>query len=996
MKTGKLIKCMILITWIFIHQVIVIAQVVINEYSASNLFTVLDNYNSNEDWVELFNTGTSQVSLAGYFLSDDPADSAKWMIPESVTIAANGFIKIWLSGRNEVAGGHYHANFKLTQTNAEPEYLVLTNPSGMILQNLQIQITQKDHSRGQKPNGSGNWVVFTNPTPGATNNSTSGYQKYTNRPSMDLAAGFYSGSITVTITNNEPNSVLRYTLDGLEPGPSSAVYSDPINVTSTTIINARAFSNDNAILPGLIEFNTYFIDVTHSLAVISTSSETLDNLLNGNASLRPFGTIEFFDKEGVRTTYAYGEYNEHGQDSWVHDQRSMDYITRDECGYNYALHGNLLSRSDRDEFQRLIFRAEGDDNYPGIDTSAHLRDFLIQNLAHRSHLNLDVRQGEKFVLYVNGQFWGVYSYREKVHDHDFTDYYYNQDKYHLYFLMLWGGAWAEYGGQAAWNDWNALHDFILNNNMAIQANYEYVKTKYDVTSLVDYILTNSFVVCSDWINWNVGWWRGTNPDGGHQKWGYILWDEDATFGHYINYTGIPGQNPYVSPCFPEGITSDPEDHIEILNALRENDEFSEYYVSRYIDLLNTVYRPDTMINFLDSIENYVLPEMYAHCERWGGSVTEWQDNVQKIRNFINTRYSIIPEGLNDCYDLNGPYEVNFEVIPSGSGTIKVNSVYPPISPWGGYYYGGIDTKLIAEETNSNYEFEKWILYNHQVTPNDTTQEVNIEFSEGDYIIAKFKLKTFADSLVINEINYNSSQSVDPGDWVEFYNPHEYNLDISGWFFKDSDDAHIFTFPETTVMDPFGYLVLCRDSANFHEVFPDVENYIGEMNFGFGSEGELIRLFDSDEALIDTVNYGVSDPWPSEPNGNGPTLELKSWQYDNALPGSWAASDFNGTPGEQNSYVVNYNKFKSPDIKFSFVVYPNPVSDEAIIQITSGEVRNAEIEIYDVFGNVVKTIGAINNERIVIVTSDLPDGLYFCKYINSGKKILGVEKLIKKP
>ena len=77
--------------------------------------------------------------------------------------------------------------------------------------------------------------------------------------------------------------------------------------------------------------------------------------------------------------------------------------------------------------------------------------------------------------------------------------------------MLWGGSWAEYGGQAAWDDWNPLHDFILNNSMANQENYEYVKTKFDVTSLTDYIITNSFVVCSDWINWNVGWWRGTNP-----------------------------------------------------------------------------------------------------------------------------------------------------------------------------------------------------------------------------------------------------------------------------------------------------------------------------------------------------------------------------------------------------------------------------------------------------------------------------------------------------
>ena len=993
MKFQFIFRSLILLTILVSNIQNISAQVVINEYSASNLFTILDNYSSNEDWVELFNTGSTSFNLGGYYLSDNPADSVKWQFPAGVSIPANGFIKIWLSGRNEVAGGHYHTNFKLTQSKANPDHIILTSPSGTVLESVQIQITQKDHSRGKKPNGSGNWVIFTNPTPGSSNNSAASYQAYTAKPSMDSIAGFYSGPITITITNNEPNSVVRYTLDGSEPTGSSSIYSGPVNISATKVLNARSFSNDNTILPGLIEFNTYFIGVTHSLAVISTSSETLDNLLNGNAGLKPFGTIEHFDKQGIRTTYAYGEFNEHGQDSWVHPQRSMDYITRDECGYNFALQGQLMSRSDRDEFQRLIFRAEGDDNYPGIDTSAHLRDFLIQNLAHRSHLNLNVRQGEKFVLYVNGQHWGVYSYREKVHDHDYTNYYYGQDKYHIYFLMLWGGSWAEYGGQAAWNDWNALHDFILYNDMSIQENYEYVKTKYDVTSLSDYVITNSFVVCSDWINWNVGWWRGIDPNGGHQKWGYILWDEDATFGHYINYTGIPGQNPYVSPCFPEGITADPEDHIEILNALMDNAEFKEYYVSRYIDLLNTVYRPDTMINFLDSIEGYVLPEMEAHCDRWGGSVAEWQTNVQKIRNFINTRYSILPAGLNNCYDLNGPYEVNFNVVPPVAGKMKINSIYPPEVPWGGYYYGGINTKLIAEETNPTYEFDKWILNNHEVFPNDTTKEVTMEFTTGDYIIAQFKPKDFADSLVINEINYNSSIEVDPGDWVEFYNPHEYYLDITDWTFKDSDDTHIYTFPEGTMIEPFGYLVLCRDSANFQEVFPEVENYIGEMNFGLGSTGELIRIFDAEGALIDTVHYGVSDPWPTEPNGNGPTLELKFWQYDNALPSSWAASELNGTPGQPNGYVVGKDEIQ-PERNFSFVIYPNPVTNLAIIQVTSdSEINDAEIVICDIYGRIVKSFNNINSDRFEFTPNGLKEGLYFCKFLDNHKTVLGTEKFM---
>ena len=44
--------------------------------------------------------------------------------------------------------------------------------------------------------------------------------------------------------------------------------------------------------------------------------------------------------------------------------------------------------------------------------------------------------------------------------------------------------------------------------------------------------------------------RGYDPDGGALTWRYILWDNDATFGHYINYTGIPDDSPDADPCDP--------------------------------------------------------------------------------------------------------------------------------------------------------------------------------------------------------------------------------------------------------------------------------------------------------------------------------------------------------------------------------------------------------------------------------------------------------------
>ena len=124
----------------------------------------------------------------------------------------------------------------------------------------------------------------------------------------------------------------------------------------------------------------------------------------------------------------------------------------------------------------------------------------------------------------------------------------------------------------------------------LPANYNYVDSVYNVKSLADYLVLNTYVVCSDWLVWNTEWWRGLDTAGSHKKWGYCLWDEDATFGHYIDYTGIGNNNPNANPCTPINL-GDPggQGHIPVLNALMTNPTFYQYYVSRFIDLSNTYF-----------------------------------------------------------------------------------------------------------------------------------------------------------------------------------------------------------------------------------------------------------------------------------------------------------------------------------------------------------------------------------------------------------------------
>jgi len=214
----------------------------------------------------------------------------------------------------------------------------------------------------------------------------------------------------------------------------------------------------------------------------------------------------------------------------------------------------------------------------------------------------------------------------------------------------------------------------------------------------------------------------------------------------------------------------------------------------------------------------------------------------------------------------------------------------------------------------------------------------------------------ADGIVINEINYNSSDDFNPEDWVELHNASDGIVDISNWVFKDEDDDHNFTIPENTTLASGDFIVLCDDSSAFTSQFPAVSNFVGEIGFGFSGGGELLRLYDSDGTLIDTINYDDSDPWQEEPDGDGPTLELINPNLDNALAENWAASEEHGSPGSINtSFLLATDQLEIPD---KFIVhnnYPNPFNPTTTINYELPVNNFVNVTIYDMVGRRVKTL-----------------------------------------
>ena len=255
---------------------------------------------------------------------------------------------------------------------------------------------------------------------------------------------------------------------------------------------------------------------------------------------------------------------------------------------------------------------------------------------------------------------------------------------------------------------------------------------------------------------------------------------------------------------------------------------------------------------------------------------------------------------------------------------------------------------------------------------------------------------------INEINYNSSDLFNPEDWVEIYNPSDSIFNMSQWVFKDEADDHIYTIPEGTIIDPNEFLILCRDTILFKNHFPNVNSYVGNLDFGLSGGGELIRLYNNNGIIMDSLTYDDDNPWPPEPDGDGPTLELINPFRDNGLYSNWSPSIGNGTPGAQNSnYLGDIQHNTSPEEFRLYQNYPNPFNPQTTIMYYLPQKSEISLIIYDAIGREVRSLDSgVKNSGYHTLSWDSKDnygksvstGIYIYqlqteKYIKNNKMIL---------
>jgi hypothetical protein len=102
-------------------------RVFLTEFMAANTKTLADRDRQYSDWIEIYNTGSTNVNLNGWHLTDDREDLKKWRFP-AVLLPPNEYLIVFASGKDRrLVGSELHTNFKL---DAGGEYLALVRPDG--------------------------------------------------------------------------------------------------------------------------------------------------------------------------------------------------------------------------------------------------------------------------------------------------------------------------------------------------------------------------------------------------------------------------------------------------------------------------------------------------------------------------------------------------------------------------------------------------------------------------------------------------------------------------------------------------------------------------------------------------------------------------------------------------------------------------------------------------------------------------------------------------
>ena len=623
------------------------------------------------DWVEIYNSTGSAVNLGGYGISNNPKNPAKWVFPD-ISIEPGEYLLLYATGSADKAQKkNLKLNFCISSTG---EALFFFDPNGKLIDKLSAGRMKSGQSYGR--DGSDNRFYYAEPTPGAQNGK--GYEGITQLPAFSVTPGIYDNAITVAITAGEGETI-RYTTDCTTPNASSEVYSGELSISKNSVIRAAAFRD--GYLSGDVATATYLFrsdGVNHALPVVTLVTAP-DNLWNSKTGIYATGDqfdpdaasyadtlksatyyqAKFATEEQVDTIWekpaAFSLFDDNGKQAFTQNvgiriagsfgrgraQKGFNVIARKEYGKG-SMEYPFFDNRPYTEYKAVVLRAGAQDQ-----NRSKIRDELASGLLEGTDINILYQAYRPTVLYLNGEYWGVYFMKEKrnrffVAQHENTEN--NVD-----LAIGKGFKQRSYGDNS---DWVSLYEYATSHDLSASDAYNYVAERMDVDSFRDYMIAEIYNGNTDTYNFQYYRLKGG-------KWKFIFYDFCWGFQS-------PGHE---TLAFRMGKTPSDVCSAKLFAAMLQNKGWRDSFCRRFGELLNTAFAPERVTALIDQLYGYVEPEIKREREKFNkdtfmgvkqpntnlGTYEGFQSEISKLKDFAQRRPEELKRQLQSNLGLSDSY-----------------------------------------------------------------------------------------------------------------------------------------------------------------------------------------------------------------------------------------------------------------------------------------------------------------------------------------------------
>jgi len=580
----------------------------------------------NPEAIEIRNLTDRDINLKNYSLGDKSGYVMKF---PNIKIKANGYLVVYGSDKYSYKNNKISSGFHINNS-TEVLYLYKDN---LIIDEFIVGKLSSGISTGI--NSDGKKVYYQNLTFNKVNSQKS-YLGYAPLPNYNNNGGYVAKGETITLTTcNE--CTIYYTLDGSWPSNKSTKYLEPITINKTTVLKTIVYQD--GYLPSEITSRTYFVGRKHELPVISISTNQTslnDLLVNYFAEQEKKISFEYYEQDGTLGVSFIGGTKLTGADSRKRAQKSMAIYLRKEYGLQEVSYP-FFKDSDTVTYSSFTLRNSGEDPF-GI----RIQDTVL-TYALKDQMDIDLQDYRAVVVYLNGEYYGLYNLREKLNG-DYLKSNYNLDKGE-YDLIKYTTATS-----GSTNNYNKLVNYIRTHDPTNTKVYEYIKSQLDIQELCNYLIVESYYGNTD--QGNIRYWKSTEG-----KWRFMLYDLDWSLWNTnlsMNYPVLNTKSPAVTNLYSV---------YDITRRLYKNSEFKDLYLSTLAYHLEHTFNPTRMKSIVDELANEIVTEMPYHIKRWPNlysSMNNWEKNVNNFKKKLTNRYNYVIENIKTEFKLtNHEYQKYF-------------------------------------------------------------------------------------------------------------------------------------------------------------------------------------------------------------------------------------------------------------------------------------------------------------------------------------------------